>query len=101
MKILAVIFLMLVTSASAQTGYKIDFKIKGLRDTVAMLGFYYGETTRIADTARVNAQGEAIFEGGKALPQGVYFFVLNKSLMFNLVISQRQHFKIETSTEDY
>src|SRR3954470_4057580 len=101
MKILSILLITLVSTAYAQTGYKIDFKIKGLRDTTAYLGYFYGEATYIKDTARVNAQGAATFAGDKRLPSGVYFFVLNKTPMFNVVISQKQHFTMETSTEDY
>jgi peroxiredoxin len=101
MKILPIILVMLVSAASAQPGYKINFKIKGLKDTTAFLGYFYGEATYIKDTARVNAKGEATFDGNKRLPSGVYFFVLNKTPMFNLVIGQNQNFTMETSTEDY
>ncbi len=101
MKILPLFLVTFVTVASAQTGYKIDIKVKGLRDTTALLGYFYGEATYIKDTARVNSQGEAVFDGPKRLPSGVYFFVLNKTPMFNIVIGQQQHFSLETSSEDY
>jgi peroxiredoxin len=101
MRILPIILVMLVSSATAQTGYKIDFKIKGLRDTTAFLGSFYGDQTRVNDTARVNSKGEVTFERSKKLPPGVYYFVVNKTMLFNLVISQKQHFSMETSTDDY
>ncbi|HWA33916.1 MAG TPA: thioredoxin-like domain-containing protein, partial [Cyclobacteriaceae bacterium] len=101
MRLLPCILFLVVSFASAQSGYKIELSIKGLRDTTAMLGYYYGETTRVTDTAHVNAQGDVVFEGNKRLPQGVFFFVLSKSLMFNILISGQQHFSMETSTEDY
>jgi thiol-disulfide isomerase/thioredoxin len=101
MKILAAFFIMFVSVASAQTGYRIDIKVRGLRDTTAMLGFYYGETTRVTDTAHVNSDGEARFEGKNRLPEGVYFFVLNKEIIFNLIVSQSQHFMMDASADDY
>ena len=85
----------------AQTGYNIRFKIEGLRDTTAYLGYYYGESTFVKDTARVNHTGEFVFDGSKTLPQGVYFLVLNKTRIFELVVSGDQHFSLETSTADY
>lgn len=92
---------MLTFSSWAQTGYKIDFKIKGLKDTTTYLGYYYGESTYIKDTARVNATGEFQFSSSNSLPQGVYFLVLNKTRIFELVIGHDQQFQMETSTTDY
>lgn len=85
----------------AQPGYKIDFKIKGWKDTTAYLGHYYGEQTYIKDTAKINNQGAFSYEGNKMLPQGVYFLVLDKSKIFDFVISSDQRFSLETSDEDY
>lgn len=92
-------------NGSAQPGYKIDFKIRGLQDTTIYLGFFQGEGnkagTYLKDTARVDAHGSFTFEGSKTLNQGIYFLVLNKNRLFDLVISSDQHFSIETDPEDY
>ena len=85
----------------AQTGYKIHFKVDGLKDTTAYLGYYYGESTFVKDTARVNGSGEFVFDGKQTLPQGVYFLVLNKTRIFELVVGKNQNFSLETSTSDY
>jgi len=82
-------------------GHKIDFKIKGLKDTTAYLGYYYGETTYRLDTAKVNSQGEFSFSGKESLSHGVYFFFLGKIKIFDFLVSEKQHFLMETSTEDY
>jgi thiol-disulfide isomerase/thioredoxin len=87
--------------AQNQTGYKIDFTVKGLKDTVAFLGFYYGEQTFLKDTARVNGQGAFTFDGKKPLAQGVYFMVLDKTRMVDFVVGHDQFFTLETSTDDY
>jgi hypothetical protein len=73
-----VFLLVSVAFAVAQPGYKMEFKIKGWKDTTAFLGHYYGEQTYIKDTAKVNSQGVFSFDGAKTLPQGVYFLVLDK-----------------------
>ena len=90
-----------VISAFGQTGYKIDFKIKGLKDTTAYLGYYYGESTYVKDTAQVNATGAFQFAGAAKLAQGVYFLVLNKTRIFEIVVGDDQQFSMETSTADY
>ena len=89
-------------SVFGQGGYNLKFKITGLKDTTIYLGNYYGETTYIKDTARVNSKGEFSFEGKKPLNyQGVYFLVLNKVKQFELVIGTNQNFSMATTADDY
>ena len=93
----------LISSMSfAQPGYSIKFRIDGLKDTTIYLGNYYGESTYLKDTARVNSKGEFAFEGSKPLTyQGVYFLVLDKTKIFEMVVGSNQHFSMATSTADY
>lgn len=104
MRLTAVLFFFMVASGSlfGQEGYNLRFKIVGLKDTTIYLGNYYGETTYVKDTARVNANGEFLFESKKPLNyQGVYFIVLNKTKQFELVIGANQNFSMATNVEDY
>ncbi len=96
-----IIGLFISISSFSQSGYKIDFKINGLKDTTTFLGYYYGESTYVKDTARVDATGNFQFSGSSTLPQGVYFLVLDKTRIFELVIGADQQFSMETSTQDY
>jgi thiol-disulfide isomerase/thioredoxin len=103
MRLFLISFFLLVTlSCFAQSAYKLNFKIKGLKDTTIYLGYYYGESTYIKDTAQVNKNGEFVFEGKQPLVQGGYFLVLDKTRLFEMfVISDNQKFSMETNTEDY
>jgi peroxiredoxin len=89
----------------AQSGYKIDFKIKGLKDSTIYLGFYQTETKWIRDTARVNKEGAFFFDNKKSLDHGTYFLILDtkkeKLQLFDIMISADQHFSMETSTENF
>jgi hypothetical protein len=102
---LLTVFVLSSFLAVAQSGYKIDFKIKGLKDTTVYLGHYYNESTWIIDTARVNKDGDFFFEGKKTLDHGTFFLVLDtkkeRLKLFDLMMSADQHFAMETSTEDY
>lgn len=98
---LVFIFALFTCSCFAQGGYNIRFKVDGWKDTTAYLGYYYGESTFVKDTAKVNHSGEFVFSGKQTLPQGVYFLVLNKTRIFELVISQTQNFSMQTSASDY
>jgi peroxiredoxin len=92
-------------SLVAQTGYKIDFKIKGIKDTTVYLAYYYGENTHRSDTARADKNGAFSFSGKNILGQGVYrlIFAKGKELVigFDFVIGKDQQFLMETSSEDY
>jgi thiol-disulfide isomerase/thioredoxin len=102
MKIRFMLFLMMGSiSAFCQSGYKLNFKIKGWKDTTVYLGHFYGESTWLKDTAKVNKSGEFFFDNKTTLPQGVYFLVLNKTRMLDFVIGQDQFFTLETDATDY
>lgn len=99
--VLAAFLLLFSFSAIAQKGYKIDFKVTGLKDTTVYLGHFFGESTYVKDTARVNAKGEFTFDGSKPLPPGIYFLVMNKTRIFDFVVNDDQMFKITTNTTNY
>lgn len=86
---------------SQEAGYNLQFHIHGLKDTTVMLGYYYGESTYVKDTAKVNSKGEFFFDGKSSLDHGVYFLILNKTRVFEFVISGDQYFEIEADTVDY
>ncbi len=94
-------FTLISTGLFSQAGYKIDFTVKGWKDTTIYLGHYYGEQTYLKDTARINGKGEFFFDNKNTLPQGVYFLVLNKNKIFDFVVGSSQHFKMETDVADF
>ena len=102
-KLFTGIALVITFTAISQTkpGYSIQFNVQGLKDTTAYLGYYYAESTYVRDTAKVNGKGVFVFDGKQALPQGVYFLVLDKTRLFDMVIGTNQHFVMETNTSDY
>jgi thiol-disulfide isomerase/thioredoxin len=104
---LLIVFISLISflGAGAQTGYKIDFKIKGWSDTTVYLGSYYGEQTNLKDTAQANAAGSFTFDNKISLPQGVYYLVLKTSSgyskIFDFVVGPNQRFAIEGDSKDF
>jgi len=93
--------LFISTLCAAQPGYNIQFQVTGLKDTTVYLGHFYGESTFIKDTARVDSQGRFRFDGKTPLRHGIYFLVLGSNREFDMVISQDQHFSMNTSRPDY
>ncbi len=86
----------------AQGGYKIDFQIKELKDTTVYLGYYFGESTFLKDTARSDKAGRFSFSGAKPLDRGIYFLALGKVKLFDpgFIVNHKQHFTMESSTVD-
>lgn len=102
MRTLGVLFSLIISIAcAAQTGYRLSFRIEGLSDTTVYLGYYYGESTFVRDTARVDKSGDFVFDGNQKLRQGVYFLVLDKTRILEFVVGEDQDFSLTTSTADY
>lgn len=86
----------------AQADYSLQFRIDGLKDTTAYLGYYFWEGQYLKDTARVNSKGEFIFTGKASnLPQGVYMVILDKTRLFDFVVGKNQKITMETAAADY
>jgi thiol-disulfide isomerase/thioredoxin len=98
---LASVALLFCISSFGQTGYDIRFNITGLKDTTTYLGYFFGESTYIKDTARVNGKGEFAFTGKENLQQGIYMLVLNKTRVLEFVVGKNQHFGLTTNSGDY
>jgi peroxiredoxin len=100
-----IVFVLAALASMAQSGYKLDFKIKGLKDTTVYLGYYLIENNYIRDTARVDKNGAFTFDGKKNLDHGTYFLVLDSKKdrirLFDFMMSADQQFAMETNTEDY
>jgi thiol-disulfide isomerase/thioredoxin len=84
----------------SQSGHSIKVKIKPLKDSVVYIGHYYGDKTYVKDTARVDADGNAVFEGKEPLPGGIYLIVLPTKKFVEIVVDKEQHFSLETDTSD-
>ncbi len=99
-KLFLLIALAISIGASAQTnsGYSIDFKVDGLKDSTVYLGYYYFEQAYIRDTAHVNSKGEFSFKDKTPLQHGWYFLVMNKFRLMDLMIGPDQHFSVQTDT---
>jgi peroxiredoxin len=97
--LLSNVFMSLGQANKKQAGHDIRFKIKGYKDTTAIIAHYYGDNQYIPkDTARFDSKGGLQFKGKKELPEGVYLLVLprNKYVEF-LVGEQFQSLEFDSS----
>jgi len=85
----------------AQDSYALDFQVTGWSDTTVYLGYYYGESTYIKDTADVDQQGRFSFHGKESIPMGMYMLVLDKTKAFEFLIGKDQQFGLVTDTTNY
>ena len=89
-------------AGNAQTkivGHDVRFKIKGYKDSTAIIAHYYGDNQYVPkDTARFDSKGNIRFNKKKELPEGVYLLVLpgNKYVEF-LVGEQVQSLEFDTT----
>ena len=67
-------------------GYRVEGRIRGLRDTTVVLAHYLGYNQYIAkDTARLDGAGRFVFTG-KDLPGGLYMVIGPKNRRFDLIL---------------
>jgi Domain of unknown function (DUF5106)/Domain of unknown function (DUF4369)/Thioredoxin-like len=100
MKNIIALICLLFISQNLFSQHRIELKIKGLRDSTLYLVHHYEDTFLSQDTAKVNAEGVAVFEGKKKLPLGFYVVAMGRSRIFDVVIND-QNFSMETDTADY
>jgi len=104
MKKVILLSLLIVTTITifSQT-HNIKFKVTGITDTTAILGYHAGTKTYVTDTVKINKKHEGIFSGKKILPQGIYFIMFpSKKNYFDFVIDADQNFSLITdTTEDF
>lgn len=90
--------IMLSLQGKAQ-GYKYDFYVKGLQDTVVKLGNYFAGATYLKDSAVVDSKGRFTFKGKEPLTGGIYLVIFPDKTYFEAIINEPA-FSIETDLKD-
>jgi len=95
-------FLSLFSSLSqAESGFRITVEVKGLTEGDMMLGYHYGNSKFVLDTAKIVSPGNYLFQGSERLEPGVYILVFPGNTFFDLVIDKDQNFGIVTTVNDF
>lgn len=95
-----VLFITTSSLSFAQTGYKLEGKIKGWHDTICFLGNHYGDKKYIKDTTRIDKSGNFVFQGKEKLPGGIYLVIFPNKVYFEIIVDKEQYFSMETDTTD-
>lgn len=86
-------------AAPAQTGYEIKVTFKPFKNQYIYLGHYFGKTYPIIDSAKLDANSQAVFKGNKKLPGGIYLVGYpNKAGFFEILVDKQQQFTIKADT---
>jgi peroxiredoxin len=87
-----------VNGNSSDQGFDIKVEINNFPDTVAYLGYHFGDQKFVKDTSRVLQNNLLHFKGDEDLKPGIYF-VYSPSVYFEIIIND-QNFSIRTDTAD-
>ena len=90
-----------VSSGQLKSGYEIDVTISGLQDSTIYLAYHLGDKQYLKDTVKLDKAGHAIIKGKEPLPYGIYMIVLPQRTYFEVLISEDQQFKVNTTYKDY
>ena len=100
---LLMMFMVLPTQARKKPTYEITLKIKGCRDSVMYLGYYYAKGNSVVDTAYIDKTGRFVFTSTTdTLAPGLYFFANPKGTYVEFVVyHEKPFFTFETEQKDW
>jgi hypothetical protein len=88
------------SSLNAQ-GFKVTLHTPDYRSGLAYLTYYYGKSMNVQDSAIVNSNGIAIFQGKDKLIPGVYSIVFpGKNKLYDFLVDKGQDITIKADTTD-
>ncbi|MCQ2274294.1 MAG: DUF5106 domain-containing protein [Bacteroidales bacterium] len=105
-KILLVLLALVLTlpvQAKKKNNYDLTVKINHGRDTMLLLGHYYGKGNRVIDTAYLDKKGLFHFSSDKQkLPEGLCFFANARGNYVEFVVyGEKPFFHFETNEKDW
>jgi thiol-disulfide isomerase/thioredoxin len=90
-----------LSQARPQDAHRIRLTLKPYKNAKIYMGYYYGKSKALADSAMLDGAGTGVFAGKTKLPGGVYFIVSpGRTILFELLIDKNQVFSISADTTD-
>ncbi len=87
--------------SKAANGYNIRLKLTPLKSQLVYVYSYFGKNYRLADSAMLDANSQAVFKGNSKLPGGIYIVVTaNRTRLFDFLMDETQQFTITADTSD-
>jgi thiol-disulfide isomerase/thioredoxin len=95
-------FLMLLSGHSAAKGYEVTFKVKGITNQMAIIGYHFMDNKYVQDSVYFNSAGIGVYKAQSNVYPGVYLAVFpsmeNKYFEF---ILREANITIQTDTADF
>ena len=88
------------TAAGAAAKSEIKVQVRGIADSILILGYRYEDKHYIADTARADRRGNAVFASPTPWRTGIYFVALPNKRTFEFLMPASQEFSITADTAD-
>ena len=85
-------------NSKTKKAYEIKGEIRGLNDSIVILGYYQADKQYAKDTAIVKKE-KFVFSGEDRLKEGMYFVLLSNNRLFDIIITE-QKFSFNTSIEN-
>lgn len=95
---LSILTLHTTQGKSTDQGFDITIQIDHFPDTIAYLGYHFGDQKFVKDTSRVDANHVLHFKGSEDLKPGIYF-VYSPSVYFEVIMTEPE-FSIKTDASD-
>ena len=88
-------------ASGPEGGYRIEVQCQNYDGDTLKLGYYFGKSQYLKDTALVN-QGKFVFEGDEPLEPGVYLLVIppDNKFVHVLVAADQQRFSLTVDLND-
>lgn len=84
-----------------QNGYEIKAQIKPFKNGHYFLAYHFGNKQFLIDSAKLDANGTAIFKGDKKLQGGIYMIVFpERNGWIECMLDKEQHFTVTADTSD-
>jgi thiol-disulfide isomerase/thioredoxin len=88
--------------AGYSQGYNISVSYKPVAGGYLYLGYYFGDKKYVQDSAILQPNGEAVFNGAQPLTGGMYIIVdPEKKRFFDILIDKEQKFDIAVDTSSF
>ena len=100
-KIITLCILFFNASTFALPAYNIKVTVKPFHGGWLYLGYHFGKKQYILDSARLNTQSQAVFQGKEKLMGGVYLVIYpRKNGWFEILVDKQQDFSVITDSAD-
>lgn len=91
-KVLITLSCLIISFLTFSQGYKIEGRIRGLKDSTCYLTYYFENQNFVQDSSVVSSDGTISFKGDKPLKGGMYNVMIGHWQSFDILVSEQKFF---------